>query len=294
MNILITGATGFVGKALVVELLKKNHSIIQISRSKKNNTQGIQTLTWDEAWPSDLVIDAVIHLAGENVAIPWTDQNKEKILSSRIQTSEILRKKILELKTPVKVVIAASAIGIYGTEASHQDQELDENSPQANDFLADVCIRWEQASLMIPCERLVQLRIGVILDPSGGALAKMLPAFKLGLGGKLGSGEQWFSWISRTDLLSIIQEALVNIHYQGVYNAVAPTPLRNKDFTQALVKALHRPGLFTVPKFVIKTIFGEMGMATLFSNQRVSAKRLLDLKFPFKHRKISDFLSEFF
>ncbi len=287
MKILITGATGFLGKPLTTLLLSKGHEITRLSRSTA--TPG---LFWDyEKRILDTNrlegYDAVIHLAGETIGERFTAEKKRKIMESRREGTQFLVESLLKLKNPPKHFISASAIGYYG---DRNDEELTESSGAGNDFLSEVCTAWEAATEPLKAKgiRVANIRTGIVLDPKGGALEKLLLPFKLGAGGPIGSGKQWWSWIMLEDLLNIYIYALENDSVSGGVNAVAPNATRNKDFVKALGKAMHRPSFMPLPSFAVKFLLGEMGTALLLTSQHVIPKKLTDAGFTFKYPNLEE------
>jgi uncharacterized protein (TIGR01777 family) len=286
MKILITGATGFLGRPLVERLLAGGHEVTRIVRS--TNHPGI---IWD---PDNRKIDAsrleghdaVIHLAGESIQGRWTKEKKREILQSRTENTSFLVEVLSHLKQKPKIFVSASAIGYYG----HRDTEqLSEEALPGRGFLADVTKQWEAASKSLEKEgmRVSCIRTGLVLHPSGGALGKLLLPFKLGLGGPIGNGKQWWSWIERDDLLRIYEFALTNDAAHGPINAVAPNPVINKVFARTLGKVLSRPAIIPLPAFVVKLILGEMGKELLLSSQHVRAKKLEELQFSYNFTELS-------
>lgn len=312
LNILISGSTGFIGSHLTPYLSAQGHNVTHLLRTKsKSKEQRIigNILHWDPAnghidpmiLPSAIEIekeerkteafpfDAVINLAGENVYGRWTKEKKNAIIQSRIQSTQLLCKFLASLDRPPKVLISASAVGYYGYD--REDEILSEDyspnkssSSHENDFLAQVCKQWEQATITAKEAgiRVVNIRIGVVINSSGGILAKILPIFKTGLGGKLGKGKQWISWIAMDDLLSIIIHIISNKHLSGPVNVVSPFPITNADFTKTLGSILSRPSALPVPGFMIKKIFGEFANATLLSSTRIRPTKLLDSGYEFR------------
>jgi uncharacterized protein (TIGR01777 family) len=225
--------------------------------------------------------DAVVHLAGENIAQRWTPAAKARIRASRVDATRLLCQALARLPRPPRVLVCASATGFYG----HRPGEvLDEQSPPGTGFLAETCRGWEAAA--DPARqsgiRVVSLRLGIVLAPDGGALARMLPVFRLGLGGRLGSGSQYWSWIALDDLLGVVELALQDDGLNGAVNAVAPKGTTNSSFTAALAWALSRPALLPVPAFLVKTLFGEMGREALLASARVRPTRLIEAGFRFR------------
>ena len=235
-------------------------------------------------------MDQVVHLAGENIADGrWTTSKKNSILQSRIQSTRLLCNALAQLSQPPQVLVSASATGFYGDRG---EEVLTEESSRGSGFLAEVCQAWEENTE--PARkagiRCVQLRIGVVLSPEGGALAKMLPPFRLGLGGRIGSGEQYVSWITLADLLLVIDHCLATMSLSGPVNAVAPQPITNREFTRALGDALGRSTHFPFPRVVAKLVFGEMAEATLLASTRVQPSKLLASGFQFTSPAIADAL----
>ena len=242
---------------------------------------GISSL---DIWtPLDLEgIDAAVHLAGENIASSrWTPAQKAKIRESRVAGTRLLAETLSKLKTPPKTLVCASAIGFYGDRS---DQRLNEDSPPGTGFLADTCREWEAAAKPAADRgiRVVHLRTGVVLASQGGALAKMLTPFRLGIAGIIGSGQQYMSWISLDDLVAVISFALLKETLRGPVNAVAPNPVTNHEFTKTLGRVLRRPTVFPMPAFAARLAFGEMADGLLLASTRVEPKRLMDAGFRFR------------
>lgn len=289
MRIAITGASGFVGTAAGTELTTAGHDVVRLVRGR---ARGARDITWDPATGElDRAalgrVDAVLHLAGENVAGGrWTAARKQRIADSRGPVTERLCRALAALPQPPAILISASATGIYGDRA---DEELDEHSAPGTGFLADVARAWEAgtAPLRAAGTRVVHLRIGMVLDPAGGALQRMLTPFRLALGGRLGDGRQWVSWITRGDLLRAIAFALDHRELSGPVLAVAPEPVTNAQFTRALAAALRRPALVPVPGFALRALFGEMADALLLASQRCRPHALLQAGFRFDQPAVS-------
>jgi hypothetical protein len=234
--------------------------------------------------------DGVVHLAGENLAEGrWTDEKKRRIRESRTKGTQLLSETLAKLTEKPAVLVSASAVGFYGNRG---DEVLNEQSAAGEDFLADVCREWELATLPAAQSgvRVVQLRFGVILSGEGGALKKMLLPFRLGVGGKLGNGKQYLSWIAIDDAVGAIEHALFNDAVRGAVNAVAPEPVTNYEFTKTLGSVLSRPTIFPVPAFAARLAFGEMADATLLASQRVNPLRLKETGYTFKYPKLEDAL----
>ncbi len=283
-RILITGSSGLVGSALIPALETRGHRVIQLIRGSASDTPG--EATWNpDAGQIDLGragdLDAVVHLAGEPIAKRWTPEVKRRIRDSRVEGTKLLSEALAQMPTPPKVLVCASATGWYGDRG---EEWLDENSAPGKGFLAQTCREWEAAAAAARDAgiRVVHLRIGLVLSPKGGALAKMLPAFRLGFGGRLGDGRAYWSWITLDDLLGVIQHALTNDSLHGPGNAVSPNPVNNAEFTKALGRVLRRPTLFPVPRFAVELLFGEMAREALLPSFRVKPAKLMAAGFQFR------------
>ena len=293
MKIIVTGASGLIGSRLVPFLQSKGHSITRFVRDKARaeRDDGARVVEWNpqrgELDAAELEgHDAVVHLAGEPVAEGrWTDEKKRRIRDSRVQGTSLLAAKLTECANPPHTFISASAVGFYGDRG---DETLREESAAGGDFLAGVCREWEAAADAAREKgiRVVCARMGVVLSPDGGALAKLVTPFKLGVGGKLGSGEQYMSWIAIDDAVEALHHALTNAQLAGAMNVVAPNPVTNSEFTESLGRILGRPTLFTVPKFAARLAFGEMADATVLTSQRALPTRLLATNFVFKYPEL--------
>lgn len=282
--ILVTGASGLVGTALVARWRARGRPVRTLVR-RRPAAPG--EFFWDpvrgELDPAALAgVGAVVHLAGENIAAGrWTARRKAAIRASRVEPTRLLAAACAARPERPAVFIGASATGIYGDRG---DERLDESAAPGAGFLADVCAAWEAALAPAAAAgiRTVALRTGVVLTPSGGALAKMLPLFRLGLGGRLGSGRQWFSWIALGDLLGAIEHVLDAPDVAGPVNSVAPGAVTNAEFTAALAAALRRPAFLPAPAFALKLALGEMAEAALLAGARVEPRRLLASGFVFR------------
>lgn len=266
MDITITGATGFIGRHLVRALLDRGDRVTILTRSPRAG-ENPKYIGWDAKSPPALDADAVIHLAGESVAQRWTADAKRRIRSSRVEGTRALVDGIARSARRPAVLISASAIGIYGPRG---DETLSESSAAGSGFLEDVTAAWEREARGASDfgVRVVNPRIGIVLGKEGGALERMLPAFKAGVGGKLAGGRQWMSWIHVEDVVGMILFALDHGDVQGAMNATAPNPVTNAEFTRELGSALHRPAVFPVPSLALKLLFGEMS-EVLVASQRV-------------------------
>jgi len=292
MKILISGASGLVGTHLIPTLKAKGHEIFRLVRKTPKDADEIQ---WDaekgfaESEQAKLEnFEAVVHLAGDNVASEnWSDEKKRKIRDSRVVGTRVLVEALKKAQNPPKILVSASAIGFYG---NREDEVLDETSAKGVGFFPEVCDAWETESLKAEQfgARVVMPRIGIVLTKDGGALEKMLTPFKFGVGGRIGSGRQWMSWISLDDLIRIIYFALENENLRGAVNAVAPNPVTNEEFTRTFGKVLHRPTILPVPEFAIKLMFGEMGETLLLQGARVLPKILPEHGFEFKFTNLEE------
>jgi uncharacterized protein len=289
MIIAVTGSTGLVGSALVTALEARGHLVRRLVRG--NISDGDHEIRWNpdqgEIDAAELNgIDGVVHLAGENIAGGrWTESFKRRILESRTKGTRLLAETLAGLEMKPTVLVSASAIGYYG---NRHDEEVDELAPSGNGFLAEVCREWEAATE--PAHdagiRVVKLRIGPVLSPKGGALAKMLTPFKLGLGGVIGSGRQYFSWIALDDVVNAIVFAVENESLVGPVNAVAPGAVTNRDFTKTLGRVLGRPTIFPMPAFAARLAFGEMADEMLLGGVKVAPHELIKTGFPFEYPQL--------
>jgi uncharacterized protein len=292
MNVLVTGASGFIGSALVARLTAEGHSVRRLTR---RTPAGPREFRWDPQGgsiePAALEsLDAAIHLAGETVDGRWTAAKKERIRRSRVDGTRTLSNALAAVGPRPSVLVCASAVGLYGDRG---DEELTEASPPGDSFLAEVVTEWEAASS--PADeagiRVVRLRFGIVLSPEGGALRRMLLPFRLGLGGRFGSGRQWMSWISLDDVVGAIGHALVTDRLTGAANAVAPSPVTNAAFTKALGRVLHRPTVLAVPAPVLRVALGEFA-GELLSSVRVLQRRLAQSGYEFRHPELEPALGD--
>ena len=263
MRVAITGSHGLIGGALGSALRLRGDEPVAVQRGR----------------PDIGGADAVVHLAGAPIAVRWTERRKREILESRVLGTRRIVEAIASEPRPPRVLVCASAIGFYGDRAA---EELSENSRPGSDFLAGVVQQWE-CEARATAARSVQLRFGIVLSPRGGALAKMLPAFRLCAGGRLGPGSQWMSWIALDDLVRVILFALDSDALRGPVNAVAPSPVTNAEFTATLGRVLRRPAVIPVPAFALRALFGEMAGMTMLASQRVKPSQLERAGFAFEH-----------
>jgi uncharacterized protein (TIGR01777 family) len=287
MKIALTGSTGLVGSALVPLLTDAGHEIVRLARPAQ----------WDpEARTIDAAalngLDAVVHLAGENIAAGrWTSARKARIRDSRVKGTKLIAETVAKVERPPQVLISASAIGYYGNRGS---EVLREDSPPGKGFLTDVCRQWEAATDPATRKgiRVVHLRTGIVLSKQGGALPQMLTPFKLGLGGRIGSGNQYWSWISLEDLCSAIVHCIQATGLHGPVNTASPSPVTNLEFTKILGRVLHRPTIFPVPAFALRLVLGEMADALLLASARVEPTKLVASRFLFRHKDLEATLKD--
>jgi uncharacterized protein (TIGR01777 family) len=295
MKIALTGGSGFIGTKLTEYFIEHGHRVVVLDlvppRLQGEGVLYIRTNLIDDI-PKDALatVDAIIHLAGVNIFGRWTEDYKKKIIESRIATGKALLATIRSLALKPKVFVSASAVGYYGDGG---EKELTEDAPVGNDFLAKVCGEWEALGQEVNDlgMRFVAVRTGIVIGKNGGMLAKLLPLFKFGLGGSMGTGKQWFSWIALSDLVRIYAEAVDNERLNGPVNAVAPTPVRNRELAQAIARSVHRFALLRVPAFLLHRVLGELAGVIVMS-QRVIPKKLEEQSFVFNCRTINEALKE--
>lgn len=298
MRVTVTGATGLIGTRLVERLTARGDVVTVLSRNpdKATDKLGVSAVGWDpQAGPAPAEAlagrDGVIHLAGEPVAQRWSDEARERIRRSREVGTANLVAGIRAADPRPPVLVSASAVGYYGP---HGDEQVDEETPPGDDFLARVCVAWEHAALAAQDlgVRVTRVRTGVVLDPDGGALAKMLPPFKLGAGGPVAGGRQWMPWIHADDLAGLYLAALDGgDDWAGAVNGSAPAPVTNAEFSKALGRALHRPAVAPIPAFAIRLLYGEMA-AIVTTGQRAVPSRALALGHAFAHPELDEALRD--
>ena len=294
MRIAIAGASGLIGRRLLKNLAAAGHSLHVLSRHAGTNLPpGVRLSVWDASRgepPADSLqdVDAVIHLAGEPVAQRWNAHARQAIRQSRVTGTRNLVQALAKLPKKPEVLVCASAVGYYG---SRGDEILNESSSPGADYLAQICVDWEQEAQAAEASgiRVVRVRTGLVLDARGGALPRMLPPFRMGVGGKLGSGKHWMSWIHLEDLAALFQFALAN-PVSGPLNGVAPNPVINADFTRALAASVHRPAIFPVPAFALRLLFGEMS-EILLSSQRALPQAAEAAGFRFRYPELAPALA---
>jgi uncharacterized protein (TIGR01777 family) len=284
-HVAVTGASGFLGSALVRSLRAAGHEVRTVGRSAASDVRWDPTHGAIDA-PSLEGSEAIVHLAGANIAQRWTTEHRREILESRVRGTRLIAEACASLQRPPEVLLCASAIGFYG---SRGDEWLDESSAAGDDFLAQVVGAWESAAE--PARRagirVVHLRTGIVLHPEGGALRKMLPPFSLGVGGRLGTGRQWMSWVSREDTIAAIRHAMQSPALHGPVNVVAPEPVTNATFTSTLARVLRRPAMVPVPALALRAVYGAMARGTILASQRVRARALAASGFVFRHRTLA-------
>lgn len=283
MKVAVSGASGLIGSALLPALEGSGHEVIRLVRRKPEGSNEIAWNPEDGSIDVDGLqgVDAVVNLSGATIGRRWTEQRKAEILESRVSSTSLLARTIAELEPRPSVLVCAGGVGIYG---DRDDEILTEESTIGSGFLADVGTAWEAAAEPARAAgiRVVNFRQGIALSRDGGALERLLTPFKLGVGGRVGSGKQWWSWVSLDDLVAAYRFALES-DLAGPVNLVAPNPAANVQFVKALGRALHRPTVFPLPTFAVKAAFGEMGEHVLLESQRVLPARLLDAGFAFSY-----------
>lgn len=300
MKIVITGGTGFLGSALAESLAQAGpagsggagHDVVSISRHAGGTYKGVRHLSGLAGYAEIDGAGAVINLAGAGIADKrWTPERKAVLLSSRISVTSAVVGACARAAVKPKVLISGSAIGYYGSSLG---QEFDETSPAGGDFLAQLCVRWEEAARAAEAHgvRCVLARTGLVLGPSGGLLKKMVPPFRMFVGGPVGSGRQWMSWIHLADWIGMIRLAITNESIRGPINLVGPSPVTNRDFSTALGRALHRPSVMPLPEFVVRLMFGELADGALLASQHVAPKVAQSAGYQFKEPDLQDALNK--
>jgi len=300
LRVTVTGATGLIGPALVAALQAREAQVTVLSRDPErvhrrfDSTGQVEAVGWDlmqEPAPTAALEgrDAVVHLAGENVAQRWTSKARQAIRESRVAGTRHLVEGLRNCDPCPSTLVSGSAIGYYG---SRGEEPLDEDAAPGEDYLANVCAEWESEAARASelAVRVVQVRTGVVLDRSGGALKRMLPPFRLGVGGPVAGGRQYISWIHRDDLVGIILAALYDERWRGPVNATAPEPVSNHDFSRALGAALHRPSLLPVPGAALRLLYGEMAEIVTAGARAMPAKALV-LGYEFRHPRLAEALT---
>jgi uncharacterized protein len=300
MKILVTGSTGLVGSALVKELKGAGHTVCRLVRPGTNaesirGSDGFD-VRWDpatgELGGAAVGADAVVNLAGASIADGrWTAERKNVLRESRVETTRALVNAVAKMAARPRVLVSASATGYYGDRG---DEILTEESAAGTGFLSEIASEWEAQAEKAEALgiRVVRARLGVVLAQEGGALAEMARPFRLGVGGRLGTGRQWMSWVNLKDVVTVLRLALENGAVRGAVNVVSPQPVRNAEFTAALAKALHRPAILPAPAFALRVALGEMADALLLSSQRVLPAKLESLGYKFAHSDLAETLRE--
>jgi uncharacterized protein (TIGR01777 family) len=285
-KILVSGVSGLIGAALLPSLQASGWSVVRLVRGRAT---GKDQIAWDPAKPiSPQAVsgfDAVVHLAGESIFGRWTSAKKARILSSRLDGTTNLAQALARAAEKPKVFVSGSAIGYYGNRG---DELLREEGAPGIGFLAEVCEEWEEATTpAVQADiRTAHLRTGIVLSPKGGALGAMLPPFKIGVGGRMGDGRQWMSWVHVQDMVGAINHIIKNDLLQGPINMVAPKPVTNAEFTRTLAGVLSRPAILPVPAVAVKAVFGEMGTELLLASQKVEPGKLISSGYPFRYREL--------
>ncbi|PHS22551.1 MAG: TIGR01777 family protein [Methylophaga sp.] len=291
MNILITGGTGFIGTALCSRLLEENNKIVVLSRYPKKIKPPIKAISDLNDLKDSDIFDIVVNLAGEPIANKrWSDKQKHQIFSSRIDITEKLISYFEKLENKPKLLISGSAIGYYGIDRT--DNVIEEKEKGDNSFSSQLCQKWEAVALK--AEKLgirtCLLRTGIVLGKNGGALSKMLPPFKMYLGGKIGHGKQWMSWIHIDDLIGIILHCINHDNLTGAVNGTSPNPVTNQVFTKTLGMLLKRPTILPMPAIVVKLLMGQMGEELLLAGKKIAPKKALDADYTFKYETLKESL----
>ena len=291
-RILVSGSSGPIGAALLPALKAQGFTVTRLVRA---SGAGSDQIVWEPSRRLSPEIasgfHAIIHLAGESIVGRWTAAKKRRIIESRVQGTTHLAEAAAKAPQPPRVFISASAIGFYGNRG---DEVLREDSPSGDGFAAEICRQWEASTQPVAKAgiRTAQMRIGVVMSADGGALPAMLPPFRMGLGGRLGNGRQWWTWVSVRDVVGAIQHVLNHDELSGPVNTVAPNPVTNADFTRILASVLNRPAIFPMPAFAVRLIFGEMGEELFLGSQRVQPTKLEATGYQFQHPDLKNALKE--
>ncbi len=292
MKILVTGSSGLIGSAVVRQLTGAGHFIVRLVRKNPNRERG--DIAWDPV--SGRIernklegLDAVVHLAGENLFTLWTRAKKDRMYSSRVTATEFLCETLAGLQHRPKILLSTSAVGYYGNRG---DTWLQETSAPGAGYLAELCQDWERATHLATRSgiRVVNMRFGIVLSPAGGALKQMIPVFKTGLGGTLGRGRHYQSWIAIDDLVQAVQHALATESLSGPVNVTAPDPVTNREFTHTLARVLRRPAFLPVPAFLLYALPGDMGQEMFLTSQRVAPEKLVHSGFKFQYPNLAQAL----
>jgi uncharacterized protein (TIGR01777 family) len=294
MKIVITGGTGFLGSALAESLAAEGNDVVSISRVAGGTYKGVRHLAGAAGYQEIDGADAVVNLAGTGIADKrWTLARKDVLLSSRIAVTSAVVGACSRATRKPKVLVSGSAIGYYGSSLS---DHFDESWPPGVDFLGQLCAQWEQAARAVEKDgiRCVLIRTGLVLGPNGGLLKKMAPPFRMFVGGPVGSGRQWMSWIHLDDWIAMVRMAITNDAIRGPINLVAPNPVTNREFSRALGKALHRPSVIPLPEFAVRMMFGELADGALLASQHVAPAVAQSAGYQFRHTDVQQALNQVF
>jgi len=291
MKYLITGGSGFIGSSFIKSLSPKEDSVIILSRQKSSSTNNCRFINDLSLLNNDEQIDCIINLAGKPIDCRWTNANKDELIDSRVSITKALATLINRLKAKPKIIVSASAIGFYG---NYNNQVLDEHSIGKQSFTHKLCQEWENEAIKLKQYgiRVCIIRLGVVLGKDGGFIKKVYLPFKLGLGGKLGNGKQFFSWIHIDDVTSAIKFLIANNKCCEIYNFTSPNATNNAKITQYIGQILSKPTLFNIPAILIKIIFGEMGIKLLLEGNKVIPTRLLEQGYKFKYQNVISALKD--